>query len=56
MKEEKLAPALTYVANKLNEQQMIISIVNGAKNIPACEGSLSNDELNRLVAFPKNEQ
>jgi ubiquinol-cytochrome c reductase cytochrome b subunit len=49
----KVGPDLTHVANRLNKQQMIIRIVNGAKNMPAYGGSLSNDELNKLVAFLK---
>jgi ubiquinol-cytochrome c reductase cytochrome b subunit len=46
-----VGPDLTHVANRLNEQQMIIRIVNGAKDMPAYGGSLSNDELNKLIAF-----
>lgn len=49
----KVGPDLTHIANRLNEQQMIIRIVNGAKNMPAYGGSLSKDELNKLVAFLK---
>ena len=49
----KVGPDLTHVANRLNEQQMIIRIVNGAKNMPAYGGSLTKDELNQLVAFLK---
>ena len=51
-----VGPDLTYVANKLNEQQMIIRIVNGSKDMPAYGGSLSNDELNKLVAFLKTKK
>jgi len=49
----KVGPDLTHVANRLSEEQLIIRIVNGAKNMPAYGGSLSNDELNKLVAFLK---
>lgn len=48
-----VGPDLTHVANRLNEQQMIVRIVNGAKDMPAYGGSLSADELNKLVAFLK---
>ena len=52
----KVGPNLSHVANRLNEQQMIIRIVNGAKNMPAYGGSLSNDELNKLIAFLKTRK
>ena len=46
-----VGPDLTHVANRLNENQMILRIVNGARNMPAYGGSLSRDELTKLVAF-----
>lgn len=52
----KVGPDLTHVANRLNEQQIIIRIVNGAKNMPAYGGSLSSEELNELVAFLKTRK
>ena len=52
----KVGPDLTHVAGRLSEQQMIIRIANGAKNMPAYGGSLSNDELNKLVAFLKTRK
>jgi len=51
-----VGPDLTHVANRLNEQQLIIRIVNGAKDMPAYGGSLSGDELNKLVAFLKTQK
>jgi ubiquinol-cytochrome c reductase cytochrome b subunit len=51
-----VGPDLTHVANRLNEQQMIVRIVNGSKDMPAYGGSLSNDELKRLVAFLKTRE
>ncbi|MGZ3951514.1 MAG: cytochrome b N-terminal domain-containing protein [Flavisolibacter sp.] len=51
----KVGPDLTHVANRLNEQQMIIRIVNGANNMPAYGGSLSGHELSKLVAFLKTK-
>lgn len=48
-----VGPDLTHVANRLNENEMILRIVNGARNMPAYGGSLSRDELTRLVAFLK---
>jgi ubiquinol-cytochrome c reductase cytochrome b subunit len=48
-----VGPDLTHVANRLNEQQIIVRIVNGAKDMPAYGGSLSADELSKLVAFLK---
>ncbi|MGZ3880713.1 MAG: cytochrome b N-terminal domain-containing protein [Flavisolibacter sp.] len=51
----KVGPDLTHVADRLNEQQMIIRIVNGANNMPAYGGSLSGHELSKLVAFLKTK-
>jgi ubiquinol-cytochrome c reductase cytochrome b subunit len=51
-----VGPDLTHVANRLNEQQMIIRIVNGSKDMPAYGGSLTKDELNHLVAFLKTRK
>lgn len=51
-----VGPDLSHVANRMNEQQMIIRIVNGSQDMPAYGGSLSHDELNRLVAFLKTRQ
>lgn len=51
-----VGPDLTHVANRLSEQQMIVRIVNGSKDMPAYGGSLSHDELNKLVAFLKTKQ
>ena len=46
-------PNLTDVAARLTSQQMTIRIVNGGYNMPAFGGSLSNRELDDLVAFLK---
>lgn len=46
-------PNLTDVAARLTPQQMTIRIVNGGYNMPAFGGSLSNRELDDLVAFLK---
>lgn len=51
-----VGPDLSTVANRLNEQEMTIRIVNGAQNMPAYGGSLSNDELQKLVAFLKTRK
>jgi ubiquinol-cytochrome c reductase cytochrome b subunit len=51
-----VGPDLTRVANRLNEQQMIVRIVNGSKDMPAYGGSLSNEELNRVVWFLKTRK
>ncbi|MFL5742251.1 MAG: cytochrome b N-terminal domain-containing protein [Flavisolibacter sp.] len=51
-----VGPELSHVASKLNEQQMIIRIVNGAQNMPAYGGSLTNSELTRLVSFLKTRK
>jgi ubiquinol-cytochrome c reductase cytochrome b subunit len=49
----RVGPDLTHVANRMNEQEMMIRIVNGARNMPAYGSSLSKDELTRLIAFLK---
>jgi ubiquinol-cytochrome c reductase cytochrome b subunit len=51
-----VGPDLTHVANRLNENEMILRIVNGAENMPAYGGSLSRDELTKLVAFLKSRK
>lgn len=51
-----VGPDLTHVANRMNEQQMIIQIINGSKNMPAYGASLTNDELTRLTAFLKSRK
>lgn len=44
-------PELTEVINRLTPSQIIIRISNGARNMPAYGGSLSDEEMNALVAF-----
>ena len=51
-----VGPDLSHVANRLNEQQLLIRIVNGSKDMPAYGGSLSGEELDRLVAFLKTRK
>lgn len=51
-----VGPDLSHVANRLNEQEITIRIVNGASNMPAYGGSLSHDELNKLIAFLKTRK
>lgn len=51
-----VGPELTHVANRMNEQEMIIRIVNGAKQMPAYGSSLSKEELNKLIAFLKTRK
>jgi ubiquinol-cytochrome c reductase cytochrome b subunit len=51
-----VGPDLTHVANRLNEQQMIVRIVNGSNDMPAYGGSLSSEELNRIIWFLKTRK
>ncbi len=44
-------PNLTYVANRLTSEQMILRIANGGVNMPAFAGNLTPEEMNDLVAF-----
>lgn len=44
-------PNLTNVGNRLNNQEIIIRIVNGAGNMPAFGGVLTKDELDKLTTF-----
>jgi ubiquinol-cytochrome c reductase cytochrome b subunit len=44
-------PELTYVADKLTRDNLIIRIVNGGTNMPAYGSSLKPGELDDLVAF-----
>jgi ubiquinol-cytochrome c reductase cytochrome b subunit len=44
-------PDLTYIANKLTHDNMVIRIVNGGTNMPAYGSSLKPQELDALVAF-----
>jgi len=46
-----VGPDLSHVAKRLNEQQMIIRIVNGSRDMPAYGGSLTSDELKKIVSF-----
>lgn len=47
----KRGPDLTQVGSRMSEEQLTIMIVNGAGNMPAYGGTLSHDELTRLVSF-----
>jgi ubiquinol-cytochrome c reductase cytochrome b subunit len=51
-----VGPDLTHIANRMNEQQMIIRIVNGSKDMPAYGGSLSRNELTEIIAFLKTRK
>lgn len=44
-------PDLTEVEKRLTKQELTIRIVNGGKDMPAFGGSLSEVELNAIVAF-----
>ncbi len=44
-------PALTDVANRLSEKQMILRISNGGVNMPAYAANLSPADMDALVAF-----
>lgn len=44
-------PDLTYVADKLTRNDMIIRIVNGGVNMPAFGATLKPEEIDNLVAF-----
>jgi ubiquinol-cytochrome c reductase cytochrome b subunit len=44
-------PNLTYIADKLTRDNMVIRIVNGGTNMPAYGSSLKPNELDALVAF-----
>ncbi len=44
-------PNLTYVADKLTKDNMVIRIVNGGVNMPAYGATLKPEEINDLIAF-----
>src|SRR5207302_11115920 len=44
-------PDLSYIADKLTRDNMVIRIVNGGTNMPAFGSSLKPPELDALVAF-----
>jgi ubiquinol-cytochrome c reductase cytochrome b subunit len=44
-------PDLTYIGDELTQDNMVIRIVNGGKNMPAFGKMLSPAEINNLVAF-----
>jgi|SRR5215469_7285616 len=44
-------PDLTYIADKLTHDNLVIRIVNGRNNMPAYGSSLKPGELDALVAF-----
>src|SRR5262249_5122102 len=44
-------PDLTYIADKLTHDNLVIRIVNGGTNMPAFGSSLKPGELDALVAF-----
>lgn len=52
----KVGPELTFVARRLNEQQMQIRIINGGDNMPSYGPSLKDNELRELVAFLKSRK
>lgn len=51
-----VGPDLSHVANRLNQQEMIIRITNGTKDMPAYGSSLTHDELDKLIAFLKTRK
>ena len=44
-------PNLSNVANRLTEQDMVIRILNGGKNMPSFAGILHPDQVSSLVAY-----
>jgi Cytochrome c. len=44
-------PDLTYIADKLTRDNLVIRIVNGGGNMPAFSSSLKPQEVDALVAF-----
>jgi ubiquinol-cytochrome c reductase cytochrome b subunit len=44
-------PDLTYIADKLTHDNMVIRIVNGGNNMPAYGSSLKPQEVDALVTF-----
>lgn len=44
-------PDLTHVGNRLTKEEMTITIMNGATNMPSFSSILQPDELNSLLAF-----
>jgi len=44
-------PDLTYIADKLTRDNLVIRILNGGTNMPAFSSSLKPGELDALVAF-----
>ncbi|HET9870412.1 MAG TPA: cytochrome c, partial [bacterium] len=44
-------PDLTYIANELDESQIILRIANGGHNMPSFASIIKADEMTKLVAF-----
>ncbi len=49
-------PDLSNVGNRLTEQDMVIRILNGGRNMPAFGGILHPDEVSDLVAYLKTRK
>ncbi len=49
-------PDLSDVGNRLNGDQLTLKIVNGGKDMPAYGGTLTKEELSKLVAFLKTRR
>lgn len=44
-------PELSYIADKLRKEDMVIRIVNGGVNMPAYGATIKPDEIDKLIAF-----